>query len=190
MGHTISHTNLKIGQVNRSMRCDYVDDIGTGEADGDLAAAVERSSIKISKIAKRSREKADQNMAGAKCKCLLLQSAQAVGATKRADVEALGLKFQCECGEPFASVAGLSVHQRNCYAANESFETDETNPFGYFEILVQVQVPVIEILTQSLPLGYWWILTLLQDIYRIFGTKHRIFSAMTNPFGYSLFANP
>jgi hypothetical protein len=43
-----------------STRCDYVDDIGTGEAKGDLAAAVERSSIKISKIAKRSREKADQ----------------------------------------------------------------------------------------------------------------------------------
>ena len=75
-----------------SMRCDFADDIGAGEADGDFAAAVERSSENVSKIAKRSREKADQNMAGAKCKCLAVQSAQVVGATKWADVLALGLK--------------------------------------------------------------------------------------------------
>jgi hypothetical protein len=110
-----------------SMRCDFADDIvGAGEADGDFAAAVERSSEKVSKIAKRSREKAYQNMAGAKCKCLAVQSAQVVGATKWADVLALGLKHQCECGEPFASVAGLATHQRDCYAANKGFETDET----------------------------------------------------------------
>jgi hypothetical protein len=90
--HENKRAALRDAVMVASMRCDFADDIGAGEADGDLAAAVERSSEKVSKIAKRSREKADQNMAGAKYKCLAVQSAQAVGATKRADVLALGLK--------------------------------------------------------------------------------------------------
>ena len=50
--------------------------------------------------------------------CMLLRSARAVGATTRADVMALGLTHQCECGEPWGSKWGLDAHRRSYRTAN------------------------------------------------------------------------
>ena len=107
------------------MRLDYADDIMVTEADDDLQAAIDESSRVVTGIAKRSRELADQNMAPSKCMCLLLRSAEAVGATTRADVLALGLTHQCECGEPWGSKWGLDAHRRSCRVANAVPELDD-----------------------------------------------------------------
>jgi hypothetical protein len=57
--------------------------------------------------------------------CLLLRSARAVGPTKKAAVEALGLTHQCECGETWGTQWGLDAHRRFCRLANEVFEQDD-----------------------------------------------------------------
>jgi hypothetical protein len=61
-------------------------------------------------------------MAPKKCHGLLIRHALAVGATKKADVLALGLVHQCECGDPFGSMWGLRAHERFCGEANLAFE--------------------------------------------------------------------
>ena len=103
-------------------RCDYVDDMIVGEVDEDLQTAVEVAGDRCTGLSRRSRDLADQNMAPKKCHGLMLRHAQAVGPTKKADVLALGLVHQCECGEPFASMWGLNSHQRQCGEANLAFE--------------------------------------------------------------------
>ena len=56
---------------------------------------------------------------------MLLQLAATVGETSAADVTALNLEHQCECGEPFGSWWGLRQHRRSCGAAQEEFEEND-----------------------------------------------------------------
>ena len=99
------------------IRMDYADDLGNAEADYELQEAIDRSSERCSGISICSRVKADQNMAQSKCLTMPLQRAAAVGETSAADVTALNLEHQCECGEPFGSWWGLRQHRRCCGAA-------------------------------------------------------------------------
>jgi len=123
-------------------RFDYVDDVAVAEADDDAAAVAEAMSARLTWIAVSSREQADQNMAKKKCKILPLQPAASVGKTTAEDVAALGLKHQCKCGEPFASVWGLRVHSRTCPAAQEQFEQDvDGDEYQDVEELLDVRGP-------------------------------------------------
>ena len=59
-----------------------------------------------------------------------------------ADVIALNLKHQCDCGEPFASVWGLRVHSRTCPTALVEFEKDaDGDEYQDVEALLDVRGP-------------------------------------------------
>jgi hypothetical protein len=69
-----------------------------------------------------------------------LQPAAAVGETSAADVAALNLEHQCECGEPFGSWWGLRQHRLNCGAAQEEFEqTDQGGDDHKVEDVIDVR---------------------------------------------------
>ena len=90
------------------IRMDYADDLGNAEADYELQETIDRSSDRCSGISNCSRVKADQHMVRTKCLTMPLQQTTAIGETSAADVAALNLEHQCECGEPFGSWWGLA----------------------------------------------------------------------------------
>ena len=67
-----------------------------------------------------------------------------------ADVIALNLKHQCDCGEPFASVWGLRVHSRTCPTALVEFEKDaDGDEYQDVEALLDVRGPPER--------RFWWV---------------------------------
>jgi hypothetical protein len=123
-------------------RFDFVDDVGVTEAAESMQEAVTAASGRITAIAVSSKVKADQHMAPKKCVILPVQPASAVGETTMADVIALNLKHQCDCGEPFASVWGLRVHSRTCLTALVEFEKDaDGDEYQDVEALLDVRGP-------------------------------------------------
>jgi len=90
-------------------------------SDDALECAAEMSR-RMTMIVADSRERMGLQMACKKCKVLWIQLAELVGPTTPEDVAALGLRYNCECGKPFACSFGLTTHRRTCIAANEVME--------------------------------------------------------------------